>query len=183
MSLIFLVRVAPDISDTKGPDFRNVFHTSKSNTIGGYLIPTNLPLYMFCLSFELVQNVAVINLFPARYAEAPRQLRILSLLLWKAHLSSPLMGPPHLLSLYHLLQQSNRMATQGPQMRTVICQSPTMALLSLRKADRRLNHTQQGRTFWGYHHSKRSRAWPLELVKGSNLGSATSQLGAFERVI
>lgn len=48
MSLIFLVRVAPDISDTKGPDSRNVFHTSKSNTIGGYLIPTNLPLCMFC---------------------------------------------------------------------------------------------------------------------------------------
>lgn len=47
MTLFFLVWVASDISDTKGPDFRNAFHTGKSNTIGGHLIPTNLPFYMF----------------------------------------------------------------------------------------------------------------------------------------
>lgn len=85
------------------------------------------------------------------------------------------MGPPHLLSLYHLLQQSNRMATQGPQMGTVVCQSPTMALLSLRKVDRRLNHTQQDRTFWGYHQSKPVKSTASGVSERSNLGSATPQ--------
>lgn len=30
LRLFFLVRVASDISDTKGPDFKDAFHTSKS---------------------------------------------------------------------------------------------------------------------------------------------------------
>lgn len=47
MILFFLVRVASDISDKKGPDFRNAFHKGKSNTIRGHLTPTNLPFYMF----------------------------------------------------------------------------------------------------------------------------------------
>lgn len=39
------------------------------------------------------------------------------------------------------------MATLGPQMETAVCQAPTMALLNLRQAERRTEHSC-------YHHGK-----------------------------